>query len=167
MYVSSILLTATGSGYIQPPSVSIVGGGGTGATAAQILSTFSTLFPGATSATPATDLGFKPTTTYLWRYGTLLGSEPGLQPSAVVNSETLYTKYYEGFYENLNRQRFLKAKFKLTTADIANFSFRNPVFVQFPNGDAAQYIVQSINYDPTTNGPADVLLSTYNPLYIN
>jgi hypothetical protein len=33
MYASSILLTATGSGYIQPPSVSIVGGGGTGATA--------------------------------------------------------------------------------------------------------------------------------------
>jgi hypothetical protein len=141
--------------------------GGTGATAAQILTTFSTLFPGATSATPATDLGFKPTSTYIWRYGTLLGSEPGLQPSAVVNSETLYTKYYEGFYQNLNRQRFLKAKFKLTTADIANFSFRNPVFVRFPNGDAAQYIVQSINYDPTTNSPAEVMLSTYNPLYIN
>jgi hypothetical protein len=141
--------------------------GGTGATAAQILTTFSNLFPGATSATPAVDLGFKPTTTYLWRYGTLLASEPGLQPSCVVNSKTLYTKYYEGFYENLNRQRFLKAKFKLTTEDIANFSFRNPVFVRFPNGDAAQYIVQSVNYDPTTNKPADVLLSTYNPLYIN
>ena len=138
--------------------------GGTGATAAQILSTYSSLFPGAT---PAIDLAFKPTSTYIWRYGTLLASQPGNQPAGVANSETLYTKYYEGFYENLNRQRFLKAKFKLTTEDIADFSFRNPVFVQFPNGDAAQYIVQSINYDPTTNKPADVLLSTYNPLYIN
>ena len=141
--------------------------GGTGATAAQILTTYSTLFPGATAAVSAIDLGFKPTTTYMWRYGTILGSEPGTQPSCVVNSKTLYTKYYEGFYQNLNRQRFLKAKFKLNTEDIADFSFRNPVFVQFPNGDAAQYIVQSINYDPTTNKPADVLLSTYNPLYIN
>jgi hypothetical protein len=125
------------------------------------------LFPGATAAVSAIDLGFKPTTTYMWRYGSQLGSEPGNQPSCVVNSKTLYTKYYEGFYQNLNRQRFLKAKFKLTTEDIADFSFRYPVFVQFPNGDAAQYIVQSINYDPTTNKPADVLLSTYNPLYIN
>jgi hypothetical protein len=141
--------------------------GGTGATAAQILTPYSTLFPGATAAVSAIDLGFKPTSTYMWRYGTLLGSEPGNLPSCVVNSETLYEKYYEGFYQNLNRQRFLKAKFKLTTEDIANFSFRNPVFVRFPNGDAAQYIVQSINYDPTTNKPADVLLSTYNPLYIN
>ena len=33
MYVSSILLTSTGSGYTLPPTVSIVGGGGTGATA--------------------------------------------------------------------------------------------------------------------------------------
>ena len=141
--------------------------GGTGATAAQILSTFSTLFPGATAAIPAVDLAFKPTTTYIWRYGTQLGSQPGNLPSCVVNSETLYEHYYEGFYQNLNRQRFLKAKFKLTTEDIANFSFRNPVFIQFPNGDAAQYIVQSINYDPTTNAPAEVVLSTYNPLYIN
>ena len=141
--------------------------GGTGATAAQILSTYSTLFPGATAANPAVDLAFKPTSTYSWRYGTLLGSQPGNQPSCVANSETLYEHYYEGFYQNLNRQRFLKAKFKLTTEDIANFSFRNPVFVQFPNGDAAQYIVQSIDYDPTTNAPADVVLSTYNPLYIN
>lgn len=141
--------------------------GGAGATAAQILSTFSTLFPGASPAPPAVDLAFKPTTTYIWRYGNLLGSQPGVQPSCVANSETLYEAYYEGFYQNLNRQRFLKAKFKLTTEDMANFSFRNPVFVQFPNGDAAQYIVQSINYDPTTNASSEVVLSTYNPLYIN
>ncbi len=37
MYVSSILLTGTGTGYIQPPSVSIVGGGGTGATASAVI----------------------------------------------------------------------------------------------------------------------------------
>lgn len=141
--------------------------GGTGATAAQILSTFSTLFPGATSAFPATDLAFKPTSTYIWRTGTLLAGNPGNLPSAVVNSETLYEKFYEGYYENLSRQRFLRAKFKLTTQDISTFSFRSPVYVRFPNGDAANYIVQSINFDPTTNGPADVLLSTYNPLYIN
>jgi hypothetical protein len=33
MYISSILLTATGTGYITPPTVSLIGGGGTGATA--------------------------------------------------------------------------------------------------------------------------------------
>ena len=140
--------------------------GGTGATAAQILSPYSNLFPGATGS-PAIDLGFKPTSTYMWRNGTILASQPGNLPSGVTNSETLYEAFYEGFYENLNRQRFLKAKFKLTTQDMANFSFRNPIFVRFPNGSSAQYIVQSINYDPTTNGPADVVLSTYNPLYIN
>ena len=140
--------------------------GGTGATAAQILTTYSELFPGATGS-PAVDLGFKPTSTYMWREGTILASEPGNIPSCATNSETLYEGYYEGFYQNLNRQRFLKAKFKLTTQDMANFSFRNPVFIQFPNGSSAQYIVQSIDYDPTTNGPADVVLSIYNPLYIN
>ena len=147
--------------------VSTLAVGGTGATAAQILTPYSNLFPGATGAIPAIDLGFKPTSTYMWRNGTIIGSEPGNQPSCVANSETLYENYYDGFYQNLNRQRFLKAKFKLTTQDMANFSFRNPVFIQFPNGSSAQYIVQSINYDPTTNAPSDVVLSTYNPLYIN
>jgi hypothetical protein len=136
--------------------------GGTGATAAQILSTFSSLF-----GTNTVDLGFKPTSTYLWRFGGRLASQMGNIPPGVTGAETLYQTYYEGFYENLNRQRFLKAKFKLTTDDIANFSFRNPVYVRFPNGDAAQYIVQSINYDPTTNAASEVVLSTYNPLYIN
>ena len=147
--------------------ISTLAVGGTGATAAQILTPYSNLFPGATGAIPAIDLGFKPTSTYMWRNGTIIGSEPGNQPSCVANSETLYENYYDGFYQNLNRQRFLKAKFKLTTQDMANFSFRNPVFIQFPNGSSAQYIVQSINYDPTTNAPSDVVLSTYNPLYIN
>jgi len=136
--------------------------GGTGATAAQVLSPWSSLF-----GTETVDLAFKPSSTYPYKYGTRLGSQPGFIPSGVTNSETLYKAYYEGFYENLNRQRFLKAKVKLTIEDISNFSFRNPVFIRFPNGDSAQYIVQSINYDPTTNAPADVVLSTYNPLYIN
>lgn len=146
--------------------VDVLSIGSTGATAAQILTTYSTLFPGATGS-PAIDLGFKPTSTYMWRTGTILASQPGNIPSCVANSETLYEGYYQGFYENLNRQRFLKAKFKLNTQDMANFSFRNPIFVRFPNGSSAQYIVQSIEYDPTTNGPSDVVLSTYNPLYIN
>ena len=166
VYNSSNLRTPASISISSTEGVDVLAIVGTGATAAQILTTYSNLFPGATGS-PAIDLGFKPTSTYMWRTGTILAGQPGNIPSCVTNSETLYEGYYEGFYQNLNRQRFLKAKFKLTTQDMANFSFRNPIFVRFPNGSSAQYIVQSIEYDPTSNAPADVVLSTYNPLYIN
>lgn len=136
--------------------------GGTGATAAQILSPYSRLF-----GAEAIDLGFKPSSTFPYRYGQRLGSLPGNLPTGVANSTPLYEKYYEGYYENLNRQRFFKAQFKLTQEDISNFSFRNPIYVRFPNGDAGTYIVQSIDYDPTNYGSSSVVLTTYNPLYIN
>jgi hypothetical protein len=141
--------------------------GGTGGTAAaQVLSPYSKIL-GATAGSPSLDLNFKPTSTFMWNNGNVTGQELRTLPPGVQYSQTLYQAYYESYYNNLFSQRFYKAKFKLTAADYADFSFRRPIYVRFPNGDAQEFLVSSISYDPTTNDPADVVLTTFNPIYLN
>ena len=148
--------------------------GGTGGTAAaQVVSPFSSIL-----GSNAIDLNFKPTSSFMWNVGSTIqtltpeitynvGTSLGTYPPCATNSQTLYQGYYEDFYNNLFTQRYYKLKVKLTAADYANFSFRKPIYIRFPNGDAKEFLAVSISYDPTTNDPADVVLSTFNPLYLN
>lgn len=148
--------------------------GGTGGTAAaQVVSPFSSIL-----GSNAIDLNFKPTSSFIWNVGSTIqtttpeitynvGTSLGTYPPCATNSQTLYQGYYEDFYNNLFTQRYYKLKVKLTAADYANFSFRKPIYIRFPNGDAKEFLAVSISYDPTTNDPADVVLSTFNPLYLN
>lgn len=151
--------------------------GGTGGTAAaQVVSPFSQIV-GVGPNNPGVDLNFKATSPFIWNVGsTILTADPltfkvgtalGTVPPIVTNSKTLYEGYYEAFYNNLFTQRYYKMKVKLSPADYAQFSFRNPVYIRFPNGDAKEFLVVSISYDPTTTEPADVVLSTFNPIYLN
>lgn len=89
------------------------------------------------------------------------------RPPVFENVQTNYEEYYQNYFLNLNDQKILKGKFRLQPADIARFSFRNPIWLTFPNGDGDYFIVSSINYDPTTNGPSDVELLTFNKEYFN
>jgi hypothetical protein len=81
--------------------------------------------------------------------------------------QTNYEQYYENFYLNLNDQKILSANFRLQPSDIARFSFRNPIWITFPNGDGDYFIVNSIQYDPTTNGTSTVELVTFNKEFYN
>ena len=89
------------------------------------------------------------------------------RPPVFENIQTNYEEYYQNYYTNLNDQKILKGKFRLQPADVARFSFRNPIWITFPNGDGDYFIVSSINYDPTTNGPSDVELLTFNKEFFN
>jgi hypothetical protein len=106
-----------------------------------------------------TDVNFRETRTS-WLSG-------GDTPPVFNYIQTNYEQYYENFYLNLNDQKVLSAEVRLQPADIARFSFRNPVWITFPNGDGDYFIVNSIQYDPTTVGPSKVELITFNKEYYN
>ena len=89
------------------------------------------------------------------------------QPPVFLDLTGAYEKYYESFYKNLNGQRIFSAKFRLTSTDISQFSFSDPIFIEFSNGDSAYFIVSSIKYDPTVPGPFDVELLTFNKQYFD
>lgn len=80
---------------------------------------------------------------------------------------TNYDQYFENFYLNLNEQKILRAQFRLEPADIVRFSFRNPVWITFPNGDGDYFIVSTIQYDPTSENNSTVELITFNKEYFN
>jgi len=132
--VTGTLTSATG-GYIADHLWSLSSVGGTGSN--------------------AVDVNFGGTKLSYW-------SDGGNIPPVFGNYDTNYERYYEGFYNNLNDQKILKAKVRLDASDIARFSFRNPVFVRFPNGDAQYFIVNKIDYDPTSLAPSTVELLTFN-----
>ena len=83
-------------------------------------------------------------------------------PPVFSDLDSAYERYFSSFYQNLDSQRIFKAKVKLNAADIAQFSFRDPVFIDLPSGDSSYFIVDSIDYDPTSPGPYDVTLLTFN-----
>ena len=91
----------------------------------------------------------------------------GNTPPVFNNMVGGYEEYYENFFLNLNDQKILTAKVRLDESDIARFSFRNPVWITFPNGDGDYFIVSKINYDPTTDAPSSVELLTFNKEYFN
>ena len=78
-----------------------------------------------------------------------------------------YEEYYSTFFANLNEQRVLALKVRLNPSDIARFSFRNPIYIQFPNGDSSYFIVNKIDYDPTHPGPYNVELLTFNQIFFD
>ncbi len=88
-------------------------------------------------------------------------------PPVFTYLQTNYDVYFRNFYDNLNEQKILRAQVRLEPADIARFSFRNPVWITFPNGDGDYFIVNSIAYDPTNNGNSTVELLTFNKEYFN
>jgi len=88
-------------------------------------------------------------------------------PPIFTYLQTNYDVYYQNYYLNLNEQKILRGKFRLEPADIARFSFRNPVWITFSNGDGDYFIVSSIQYDPTTNDTSSVELVTFNKEYFN
>ena len=122
---------------------------------------------------------------HLWSISSIGGTaaNPGidtnmrLTPSTMFNGRDVppvffsgignYEEYFSGFINNLNSQKILTAKVRLNTQDIAGFSFRNPVYIEFPNGDGDYFIVSKINYDPTSDGPSDVELLTFDKEYFN
>lgn len=91
----------------------------------------------------------------------------GNTPPVYNNMVGGYEEYYENFFLNLNDQKILTAKVRLDEADIARFTFRNPIWITFPNGDGDYFIVSKINYDPTTKAPSTVELLTFNKEYFN
>ena len=91
----------------------------------------------------------------------------GDTPPVFEYGESNYEIYYENFYLNLNSQKILQARVRLNPSDIARFSFRNPVWIQFPNGDGDYFIVSKIDYDPTSQGPSTVELLTFDKAFFN
>jgi len=90
----------------------------------------------------------------------------GGQTPPVFNAlNSNYEAYYQDFFANLNSQKILVCNVRLDTTDIANFSFRNPVWIEFPNGDGDYFIVSKIAYDPTTQAPSSVELLTFDKSY--
>jgi hypothetical protein len=105
------------------------------------------------------DINFNPTqTTWL--------SDSGV-PLVFNFIQTNYDVYFKSFYDNLNEQKILKAQVRLQPSDIARFSFRNPIWITFPNGDGDYFIVSSIQYDPTSTQNSTVELLTFNKEYFN
>lgn len=85
---------------------------------------------------PQHDLGFGPTSTIYW-------------PTSEYPVKNLFIEFYKNTVNNLinPNARLLEAKFRLTPKDIAQFDFRNVVFLL-----GAYWRVNEIkNYDPTAN----------------
>lgn len=122
---------------------------------------------------------------HLWPLSSIGGTagNPGIDVNMRVSPSTMfdardippvfftavgnYEQYFSGFVNNLNSQKILNATVRLSTLDIARFSFRNPIYIQFPNGDGDYFIVSRISYDPTTDSPSNVELLTFDKEYFN
>jgi len=105
------------------------------------------------------DVNFRTTRT-AWLSG-------GDTPTVFSLVQNGYQEYYENFYLNLSSQKILNAKVRLNPSDVARFSFRNPIWIQFPNGDGQYFVVSKIEYDPTSQGPSSVELLTFDKQFFN
>jgi hypothetical protein len=81
-------------------------------------------------------------------------------PSPVWTNNNLYNKYYSKFIEEITDpdSKIIKAYFRLTEADIHQFSFRKKVFCQIGDNDAYYVVNKIINYNPLVSDVTQVEL---------